>query len=455
MDKKEGCILVVDDDRDVLITARMLLKQNFSTVITTDDPEKIPSLLKKYDFDVVILDMNFRPGKTSGAEGLHWLKQILKIDSKICVLMNTAYGDIQIAVEAMKIGAAEFIVKPWEREKFIATVQSVYNLSKSKRKVNKLEETQKLLNQQINKDYSEIISRSKSMDNVFKTIQKVAATDANVLILGENGTGKELVAREIHRQSERSEKPFINVDLGAITNTLFESELFGHVRGAFTDAKEDKHGRFEIASGGTLFLDEIGNIPQSLQTKLLTAIQNKIITRVGSLKKIPVDIRLICATNRDLYQMAEQENFRQDLLYRINTVEINLPPLRERKEDIPLLANHFLNKFKLKYNKKNIKIQSASYKVLKDYSWPGNIRELMHLIERAVIMCEEKEITAEDFAIKKRNIKPEPKSLNVDEVEKNTIIKALEKNNKNYTKAANELGMGRSTLYRKMKKYGI
>lgn len=455
MSKIQGRILVVDDDKDVLTTARMVLKQKFTDVVVESNPQNIPSYLNNEDFDVIILDMNFKPGITSGEEGIFWLKRIISFDSNISVVMNTAYGDIQIAVEAMKQGASEFIVKPWGSEKLLATVEAVFKLSKSKKRVNKLQYTQEVLSQEINKDYTEIISESKSMQPIFTAINKVSGTEANVLILGENGTGKELVARDIHRKSDRQNKSFINVDLGAISQTLFESELFGHTKGAFTDAKEDKPGRFEIASDGTLFLDEIGNLSLNLQSKLLSVIQNRYINRVGSSKNIDINIRLICATNKDLYKMVEDGEFRQDLLYRINTVEINLPPLRNRKEDIPLLGSKFLKKFSNKYNKSTLKISDKANRALVDYNWPGNIRELQHVVERAVIMAEDKIITENDFSLKKNYADNIPDSLNVEGLEKKAIQGAIQKHNGNFTKAADELGWGRSTLYRKMKKYGI
>lgn len=455
MSKQQGKILIVDDDKDVLVTARMILKQYFSSVVVETDPNQIPAYLKNEDFDVVILDMNFKPGATNGQEGLFWLQEIIKIDSNICVLMNTAYGDIQIAVDAMKLGASEFIVKPWQAEKLTATVSSLLNLSKSKKQISKLKFTSTILSNEIDKDYQSIISKSKSMAPVFEAIDKVSMTDANILILGENGTGKELIAREIHRKSYRKEHVFINVDLGAISETLFESELFGHVKGSFTDAKEDKPGRFEIASGGTLFLDEIGNLPLNLQSKLLSVIQNRQIRRVGSNKLIDVDIRLICATNKDLYDMVEKGEFRQDLLYRINTVEINLPPLRNRKDDILILANSFLSKFKSKYLKGEMQLSKKAKQSLLSYNWPGNIRELQHLMERAVIMADSNIISEKDFNFKKQNYTVVSNSLKVEDVEKNAIVHAITKSNGNLTKAANELGMGRSTLYRKMKKYDI
>ncbi|PLX21364.1 MAG: sigma-54-dependent Fis family transcriptional regulator [Marinilabiliales bacterium] len=455
MSKVKGKILVVDDDKDVLTTARIALKQKFSQVITETNPENILNYVKNEEVDVVILDMNFKPGVTDGSEGLFWLKKILEFDPGISVVMNTAYGDIRIAVEAMKLGAVEFIVKPWESEKLIATISNVYNLNKSRKEITKLKNTQNVLSDEIEKDYSEIISRSKEMKPIFSIIDKVSGTDATVLILGENGTGKELIAREIHKKSNRRNSPFINVDLGALSESLFESELFGHTKGAFTDAKEDRLGRFEIASGGTLFLDEIGNLPLNLQSKLLSVIQNRKITKVGSIKSLDIDVRLLCATNKDVYQMAEDEEFRRDLLYRINTVEINLPPLRKRKGDVSLLAQIFLEKFRKKYNKLNLKLSEKAIEQLESYDWPGNIRELHHIIERAVILAEDNFIRDNNFSFKRDIPFKKYEILNVDELEKQAIIRAIAKCKENLTKAADELGMGRSTLYRKMKKYDL
>ena len=342
MSKIDGKILVLDDDQGVLYTAKIILKQHFETVVTEKDPAKLDFLLNQHKYDVIVLDMNFSYGLTSGQEGLKLLKRILQKDPEAHVLMNTAYGDIDIAVEAMKEGAVDFLVKPWQKEKLLATVQAIYKLSQTKKEVEELKTSQKILVKDSQREYEDIVSVSESMKPVFHAIEKVAKTDANVLILGENGTGKELIARAIHNQSLRDSENFIKVDLGAVHENLFDSELFGHVKGAFTDAKEDRPGRFEIASGGSLFLDEIGNLSLPLQAKLLTALQFRQITRVGSNKVIPLDIRLVCATNMPLYDMVAENEFRQDLLYRINTVEIKLPPLRERPEDIEPLARHFL-----------------------------------------------------------------------------------------------------------------
>jgi DNA-binding NtrC family response regulator len=455
MDKINAKILIVDDDKDVLTTARIVLKQKFSDVVVELNPKMIPSYLKNDDFEIVVLDMNFRRGATEGREGLFWLQKIRETHPEVCVIMNTAYGDIQLAVEAMKLGASEFIVKPWESEKLIATVESVVKFCQSKKQIKKLKSTQTILNDDLNKNYPELKSRARNMLSVISTIEKVSVTDANILVLGENGTGKELVAREIYRKSNRKDKVFIGVDLGSISENLFETELFGHVKGAFTDAKEDKPGRFEIASDGTLFLDEIGNLSLNLQAKLLSVIQNKKITPVGSNKNIDIDIRLICATNKDLYDMVEKGEFRQDLLYRINTVEISIPPLRKRTDDILFLAEQFLFKFSAKYNKKGLKISQKSKELLLDYNWPGNIRELQHIMERAVIMAENKYIHENDFSLKVKEKVILHDTLNVDLLEKQAIINAIDKNKGNFTKASEDLGMGRSTLYRKMKKYGI
>jgi DNA-binding NtrC family response regulator len=457
MSQLTGKILIIDDDVDVLHTARLILKKQFTTVRTESDPGNLYELLQKESFDVIILDMNFTYGQTGGQEGLHWLGEILKIDPGAHVMMNTAYGDIGLAVTAIRQGAIDFLVKPWEKEKLLSSVLTVFQLSQSKKEVKHLKHKQKVMNQDAASQFPEMIAVSVSMQKVFATIEKVATTDANVLILGENGTGKELVARALHRQSARAEADFIKVDVGAIAETLFESELFGHAKGAFTDAKEERAGRFEIASGGTLFLDEIGNLPLPLQAKLLTALQNRQISRVGSNKPITVDIRLVCATNQSVYAMVADGTFRQDLLYRINTVEIKLPPLRERTEDIPVLATHFLNMYAQKYRKPGMKMSRETIKQLQQYAWPGNIRELQHAIERAVIMSDSYELSPDEFMLSSPSKKPEEKNLtyNLEEIEKTAIQNAIKKYQGNLSLAAKELGFGRSTLYRRMEKYGL
>jgi DNA-binding NtrC family response regulator len=370
--------------------------------------------------------------------------------------MNTAYGDINLAVETMKLGAVDFLVKPWEKEKLLTTVNTVFQLALSNRKVKKLEGKQSMLSKDLDAGYSELITASASMKPVLEIIKKVAATDASVLILGENGTGKELIAREIHRSSDRAKESMIKVDLGALPESLFESELFGHVKGAFTDAKEDRAGRFEIADGGSLFLDEIGNLSIMMQMKLLSVLQNRWVNRVGSSKPVPFDIRLISATNRPIYEMVSSQTFRQDLIYRINTVEIELPPLRERREDIPLLVDHYLTVYGDKYNKKGIRIDERASKKLIVYPWPGNIRELQHAVERAVIMSEGTKINADNvLPMSKREVSNTKNSVKFEDVEKNAIAKAIEMCGGNLSNAAEELGIGRTTLYRKMKKYAL
>ncbi|ELR73918.1 Two-component system response regulator [Fulvivirga imtechensis AK7] len=455
MSKRKGSILIVDDDEDVLITARMILRNHFEQVQTATSPKNLESLIRNNDLDIIILDMNFKTGATSGNEGLFWLRKIRSLDASIHIIMNTAYGDIQLAVECMKEGAIDFLVKPWEREKLLATVINVYELKQSKRQISHLQNTQKTLSEDVHKAKGQLIGSSPTMQAVYTSIEKVAKTDANVLILGENGTGKELVARAIHQASGRANHAFIKVDLGALTDSLFESELFGHKKGAFTDAKEDRAGRFEIADKGTLFLDEIGNISLAQQAKLLSVLQNRQVARIGDNKLLPIDIRVVCATNKDIYEMVEVESFRQDLLYRINTVEIELPPLRERKEDIEELAKHFLSVYCRKYEKDELKLAQNTVKKLQNYPWPGNVRELQHAVERAVIMSTQHVLDPADFLIKKTTTASSVKSLNVEDIEKNAIVQAIEKCNGNLTSAARELGLGRSTLYRKIEKYGL
>jgi len=455
--EKRGRILLVDDDKDVLFTARTLLKNDFEDILALDTPERLPEILADLEFDIIVLDMNFGAGKVSGEEGIRWLKKIIEIRPDSFVVMSTAYGDIDLAVESMKAGAIDFIVKPWQKERLLATLKNVSDLRKARKEVSLLRSKQRIITDDIERNYPEIISISPIMDEIFSTVRKVAATDASVLILGENGTGKELVARAIHRMSQRAEKDFVSIDMGAITSSLFESELFGHERGAFTDAREQRIGRFEIASGGTVFLDEIGNIPREMQSKLLSVIQKREITRVGSNRVIPVDFRLICATNSPIFDLATRNEFREDLLYRINTVSINLPPLRERKEDIPLLAEHFLKIYRRKYNKRPISIGKETLRNLKRYSWPGNIRELQHAIERAVILSDGSTLRPSDFNLMMtKMISDSPTAVSsIRDVEKETIVKALNSCNGNITRVARELGFGRSTLYRKMKKYGL
>ena len=458
MTKKNTKVLIVDDNEDILVAAKLLLKPYASVIETEKNPNQLPELLSKNSYDVIFLDMNFTQDMTSGKEGFYWLNQILKIDPTIIVIMITAYGDVEMAVKAVKEGATDFILKPWQNEKLLATFSAAIKLRESKIEINNLRSQQKYLSDDLDKKFQELIGLSDPIQEVFRTIEKVAKTDANILILGENGTGKELVARALHRQSARSEKVFINVDMGALTPTLFESELFGHVKGAFTDAKDDRVGRFEAASGGTLFLDEIGNIPLELQAKLLTVIQNRNVARVGSNTYHSIDIRLICATNHSIYDMVKEGKFRQDLLYRINTVEIRIPPLRERKEDIQLLAEYFLEIFKKKYNKPDLFLPVLTMKRLENYHWPGNVRELQHAIERSAIMSEANELQPSDFFFTTASNKDETfvlSNYNLENVEKQVIIKVLREHNGNITQAAKELGLTRTSLYRRMEKYGL
>ncbi len=458
MDVSQGRILVVDDDGDVLQAARLFLKQHVARVETEKDPKSIPTLLKNNSYDMILLDMNFTDDVSSGEEGFYWLEKILEIDPSIAVILITAYGDVDKAVRAVKNGATDFVLKPWQNEKLLATVSSALKLTTSLRQVVALKQQQKQLSSDIDHHYREIIGRSPAMMEVFQTIEKVAATDANVLILGENGTGKEMIARALHRRSQRRENVFINVDMGAITENLFESELFGYVKGAFTDAKEDRAGRFEVANGGTLFLDEIGNLPLQLQSKLLTVLQSRKVNRVGSVTSKPIDIRLVCATNQSLKEMVGEGGFRQDLLFRINTIEIHLPPLRERKEDIELLVNHFIKLYSSKYKKQMKGFDKATLIKLNGYSWPGNVRELQHAVERAVIMAESNTLMPGDFLLNDNQEQSEQVQIedyNLEEVEKMVLRKALRKHEGNISKAAEELGLTRASLYRRLDKYGL
>ncbi len=459
MEQELGKILIIDDDEDVLLAAKMLLKKHAKEVTIEKNPKKIPFLLNNDTFDLILLDMNFSKDITSGKEGFYWLEQILDKDPQAVVILITAFGDVEMAVKALKAGATDFVLKPWQNEKLIATLSSASKLKKSYEEVSQLKQTKKQLQEDSNLAFKDIIGKSQAITDVFKIIDKVAATDANVLILGENGTGKELIARAIHQKSLRKDNVFIGVDMGAITETLFESELFGHKKGSFTDAKEDRAGRFEIANNGSLFLDEIGNLSLPLQSKLLTAIQKREVTRIGANKPMAIDIRLICATNMPVYDMVTDNTFRQDLLYRINTVEIQLPPLRNRLEDIPLLAEHFVKSYASKYRKAVSSINPATIKKLQKYSWPGNIRELQHAIERAIIMSDSDTLNPEDFFFlsqksESTNI-PEPETYNLDDVEKGVIERVVNKHNGNISKAAKELGLTRASLYRRLEKYGL
>ncbi len=458
MAQKAGRILAVDDNADILFALKLLLKPHIESIVTSTDPNSIPALMAENTFDVILLDMNFTKDAISGQEGFNWLEKILEIDASSVVLFITAYGDVEKSVRAIKAGATDFILKPWQNEKLLATVSSAIKLRQSRDEVKDLKSKQREMNTILDQPFADFIGVSPGMQNVFNTIKKVAGTDANVLILGENGTGKELVARALHRNSLRKDEPFISVDLGALSETLFESELFGHVKGAFTDAKVDRPGRFEMASGGTLFLDEIGNLSLPLQAKLLTVLERREVTRVGANKPKSIDIRLICATNMNLKQMASEDNYRQDLIYRINTVEIELPPLRERPEDIPVLAEHFMKIYSKKYKKKINKLSSKVIKKLTNYPWPGNVREFQHIVERTVIMSESPNFEEDDFQLSSLPSTSEGfefESYNLDDIERQIIEKVLHQNQGNVSKAAADLGLTRTSLYRRLEKHGL
>ncbi|MBU1318274.1 MAG: sigma-54 dependent transcriptional regulator [candidate division Zixibacteria bacterium] len=458
MTEIDARILVVDDDEDVLQAARIFLKQHLKEVHTETDPSRIPDLLTARDYSLILLDMNFSDDVSSGREGFHWLEQILQVDPSAVVILITAYGDVEMAVRAIKEGATDFVLKPWQNEKLLATISAGLDLKRLRTQVASLKTREKMLSDDIDRKFSDFIASSSVMQEVFTTIEKIAGTDANVLILGENGTGKELVAREIHRQSKRANEVFISVDMGAITETLFESELFGHKKGAFTDAREDRSGRFEIASGGTLFLDEIGNLPLPLQAKLLSVLQNRQVTRIGSNASIPIDIRLVCATNLPIHSMVAEDRFRQDLLYRINTVEIRIPPLRQRGEDIHLLVEHFLEIFCKKYGKSRSRVLVSALKRLEKYDWPGNVRELQHAVERAVIMSDSNTLGPGDFFLASRETRGKNHafdSSNLEEVEREVIRNAMIKHDGNVSHAAKELGLTRTSLYRRMRKHDL
>lgn len=450
MSLKTASVLVIDDDVDVLTAVRLLLRPEVKEIVTEKNPENIRSMLARQDFDVILLDMNFNSSINTGNEGIFWLKKIREIKPGSCVIMITAYGDIDLAIRSLKEGAYDFVVKPWHNEKLLTTIREAV-----KRKEQK--EHASIVSSSIFE--TELLGNAEVMKDIFYKIQKIAPTDANILILGENGTGKELIAKAIHHFSARSMKPFVKVDVGALTESLFESELFGHKKGAFTDAREDRVGRFESAHSGTLFLDEIGNISLHQQARLLSVLQNRQVTRLGSNEPIPIDIRLICATNLPLAELANESRFRKDLIYRINTVEIVVPPLRRRTEDIMLLAKHFSRIYSNKYLKPEPAFDKSATDKLLGYHYPGNVRELQYTIERAVIMAEETLLTGSDIIfspIESQVMEQQDEhQTNLSAVEKNTILRVIEKNNGNISKAAKELGITRTALYRRLSKYDI
>lgn len=462
----DGKVLIVDDDMDILTAAKLLLKQHFSQVNVCNNPNSIPDLLLANQFDAVMLDMNFSPGESSGSQGYNWLKKILEISPQMVVVMITAHGGVDVAVKAMKMGATDFVTKPWQNEKVVATITTAVLLGKTRNEANSLKSTNQFLAKETNNiQLQPLLARSSAMQNVYSLIERCAPTDANVLILGENGTGKELVARELHRQSLRSDHVFMSVDLGAMSESLFESELFGHKKGAFTGAAQERIGRFQAANGGTLFLDEIGNLPLHLQAKLLTVLEQRTVTPLGTNKAIPFNVRIITATNVNKQTITDESHFRQDLLFRLNTVEINLPTLRERPEDIQLIAEHYLVLYSKKYNKPVTSISEQALNNMLAYSWPGNVRALRHAVERAVILSHSTQLSVDDFQLDYNltsiDTMPAPQAvtntdeLNLDKVEKSIIETALKKYRYNISHAAKALGLTRATLYRRMEKHEL
>ncbi|MBL7930881.1 MAG: sigma-54-dependent Fis family transcriptional regulator [Bacteroidia bacterium] len=450
MDIRQSHILVVDDDPDVLTAMNLLLKKEVSSITTEKTPDNLISLLRQKNFDLILLDMNFNASINTGNEGIYWLKRIKELKPDLSVVMITAYADIDLAVRSLKEGASDFIIKPWNNQSLIDSIKEIL---RKKSKSSGLPASPDF-------ESSGILGQSEAMQDIFNKLDKVAPTDANILILGENGTGKDLVAKAIHQKSLRALKPFIKVDVGALTETLFESELFGHKKGAFTDAREDREGRFEAAQNGTLFLDEIGNISLQQQAKLLSVLQNRQVIKLGTNVPVPVNIRLICATNIPLSELANENRFRKDLIYRINTVEIIIPPLRQRKDDLEVLANHYLRFYGEKYFKPHLSINKKALEKLKDYHFPGNVRELQYVIERAVIMADKDTLDSTDLIFSPienplKNSAETENETKLSTIEKNTILRVIEKNNGNITKAAKELGITRTALYRRLGKYEI
>lgn len=460
MAKTDATILIIDDDEDILLSAKLLLKKHYSRVLIKDNPKELNQLLSSEPVDVIVLDMNYRIGFNDGKEGMYWLRHILDVRPEMVVVLMTAYGEVELAVNAIKKGAFDFILKPWTNEKFLATIQAGLKLSKSRNKVSLLSGAKEVLERNIDQKFGPIVGKSQEMLKVMEVVDKVSITDANILILGENGTGKQHLAREIHKRSNVKGGPFVHVDLGALSENLFESELFGHMKGSFTDAHEDKPGRFELAENGTIFLDEIGNLPYNLQSKLLTVLQDRKVSRIGESLERPFNARLLFATNAPLKEWVEQGKFRQDLMFRINTVEIEIPPMRIRPEDIEEFVFHFLEIFKRKYHKSNLSIEKEAVNLLKEHSWPGNVREIQHTIERGVIMSDEHKIRITDF-----NLSSAPPSqnaavhefenLNIHDIEKMLVEKALDKHDGNISKAAKELGLTRAALYRRLEKFNL
>ena len=455
-------ILIVDDDEDILTAARLLLRRSFGDVITCHRPEEVPDLLEQTDFDAVLLDMNFGPGESSGKQGLEWLGRILQIDPTMVVVMITAHCNVDTAVDAIKRGATDFVAKPWQNEKVVATLSAAVELHRSRVRTESLRSANRVLAEAAGPEDITITSESPQMQEVLSIVGRAAPTDANVLVLGENGTGKELIARELHRLSSRANEVFLSIDLGSISESLFESELFGHTKGAFTGARDDRPGRFQAANGGTLFLDEIGNLPLHLQAKLLRVLEERTVTPVGSDKSQHVDVRIVAATNVPIEVLRREDRFRQDLLFRLNTVEITVPPLRDRPDDILPIAWHYLAVYSRKYGKNVNSFSPDAEGALVEYDWPGNVRALRHAIERAVILTSDEALEPADLQLIETGRSPEsasatpiPTVLNLDQMEKETIHQALIKHGFNISHAAKELGLTRASLYRRMEKHDL
>jgi len=457
MANNEGSVLIVDDNKELLIAYEIFLAPHFLTIKTLSHPNSIPSAMDESEFDVILLDMNFSSGINTGNEGIFWMNKILERDPDASIILITAYGDVELAIRAIREGASDFVLKSWDREKILSTILSAYKLRRSRRVIRSLKSKQQHLIASASQEKIFCQSSAPLMLDVMNTVEKVAPTDANILILGENGTGKEVLARDIHSKSLRREEIFVSIDVGAIAENLFESELFGHVKGAFTDAMEEKPGRIEIASGGTLFLDEIGNLPLSLQSKLLSVIERREVTRVGATQAIEVDVRLICATNANLYQLCEEGSFREDLLYRINNIQLDLPPLRERQEDIPRLTTFFTDRFAAKYNRPDLKVSKLAMLQLSKYPWKGNIRELRNVVEKAVLLAEAPTLKPADFVIRPGLSESGNggEEFNLEESEKRLIGKALKAFDNNKKLTAQKLGINRTTLYNKLRKHGF
>ena len=469
--KKEAHILIVDDDEDILVAGKLLLKRKFSQVDICNRPEQLPILLEQNDYDVLLLDMNFGPGESSGAQGFHWLNEVKRLKPEVIVVMITAHGGVDVAVEAIKQGATDFIAKPWHNEKVIATVSTALELKRTRQESQSLKVANQALVQATVSSNESIIGQSPAMQHVHSLVSRAAPTDANVLILGENGTGKELIARDIHQHSARKDSVFLSVDLGAISETLFESELFGHKKGAFTGANQDRIGKIKAAEGGTLFLDEIGNLPLHLQAKLLTVLEQRKVTPLGSNTEESFNVRIVAATNVEKAKLTDENYFRQDLLFRLNTVEITLPALRDRGQDILDIAHHFIAVYSKKYQKHDLSLTENTKHAMLAYAWPGNIRALRHAVERAVILSEQSELTPEDFQLTSQaalhvdhiNVSDNqgdtgnqlPDDLNLEAIEKMAIEQALRKHKYNISHSAKELGLTRAALYRRMEKHGL